>query len=182
MDTVVIVAVVVVVIVALLAVAYAFMSRRKQSGRLRERFGPEYDRAVSEGKRSEAEKELAAREARVQRLHIKEIPEDQRQQYADSWKEAQTRFVDDPTSAVSEAHILVQRVMEARGYPITDFEQQAADISVDHPEVVKNYRAAHIIAAANSQNTATTEDLRQAMVHYRALFAELLGVKRSLRV
>jgi hypothetical protein len=150
-------------------------SKRKSSG-LKERYGDEYDRTVSEaGKRKDAEKELQEREKRVERLKIKELSDDQRQRYADDWRGVQARFVDNPESSIKEADDLVQKVMDARGYPITDFEQQAADVSVDHPQVVANYREAHAIAMRHSEQGVSTEELRQAMIHYRALFNELLG-------
>jgi type II secretory pathway pseudopilin PulG len=177
MDTGVIVAIVVVAVLAVVAVGvWMSMQRGKESKRLREHYGSEYDRAVmTSDNRREAEKELESRKARVERLHIRELQPAERDRYADAWRATQTRFVDDPVNAIEEADNLVQEVMNLRGYPITNFEQQAADVSVDHPEVVRNYRAAHEIAEASERNQATTEDLRQAMVHYRSLFAELLG-------
>lgn len=152
------------------------MQRRQESGRLREHFGTEYDRTVVQSKnRREAEKELEGRQKRIERLHIRELTAVERDNFAEAWRVTQARFVDDPTVAIEDADNLVQRVMDLRGYPITNFEQQAADVSVEHPDVVLNYRQAHAIAEASERRQATTEDLRQAMVNYRALFSELLG-------
>jgi hypothetical protein len=138
--------------------------QRRRSTYLRERFGPEYERAVQQiGDRRRAETELEQREKRVEQLQIRPLP----------LSEAR-RFADDPSGAVADADRLVAGVMQARGYPVGDFEQRAADISVDHPDVVEHYRAAHRIALASERGLATTEDLRQAMVHYRALFGHLL--------
>ena len=176
MDTTLIIAIVVVAVIVLLAVGAYMLMRQRESSRLRERFGPEYDRTVEEaGGRRDAERELSERTQRVEKLRLRQIEPDQRSAFAEAWRSTQTRFVDDPAKAIDEADSLVQRVMDSRGYPISNFEQQAADISVDHPEVVTNYRAAHTIAMNSAHGEATTEDLRQAMVHYRALFSELLG-------
>jgi hypothetical protein len=160
----------VVVVLALLAV-----SRRRRSEELREHFGPEYERAVDQyGDKQKAEAELAAREKRVRSLDIRPLAPDERDRFAAAWQRAQARFVDEPSKAIADADRLVKEVMQARGYPVGDFEQRAADISVDHPDVVTNYRAAREIADRNDGGKATTEDLRQAMVHYRSLFEELL--------
>jgi hypothetical protein len=175
MDTTIaiIAALIIVAIVAL--VAYWLLSQRR-SAALKERFGPEYERTVSEtGKRSEAERELQDRTRRVEKLHLRDLSESDRSRFAEQWRGVQVRFVDDPESTIKEADNLVQQVMDARGYPITDFERQAADISVDHPDVVTNYRAAHSIAEKHATDGVSTEDLRQAFVHYRSLFNELLG-------
>jgi hypothetical protein len=177
MDAGLIIAIVVIAALVVLAIAgWSYMQRNKRSEQLRERFGPEYDRTVSSaGKRGEAERELQERQQRVERLRIKELTPEERERYSDAWHRTQAHFVDDPSAAIGEADELVQKVMDARGYPISNFEQQAADISVDHPEVVRNYRAAHAIVIEHKDKGVTTEDLRQAMVHYRALFADLLG-------
>jgi hypothetical protein len=149
--------------------------RKRRSGRLRERFGPEYDRAVeTEGDVRRAESALEARARRVKKLHIRPLVSDDAMRFRRAWKDVQTRFVDDPRGAVTEADRLVGEVMTARGYPVGDFEQQVADISVDHPDVVINYRAARDIAVLHERGEAGTEDLRQAMVHYRGLFQDLL--------
>jgi hypothetical protein len=162
------------VLLVLLAIVIAV--RRRRSRALADRFGPEYDRAVeTAGKRSKAEAELAARTKHVEQLQIRPLNTAERDRYSQLWRVAQERFVDSPPLAVAEADQLVAEVMRVRGYPTTDFEQRAADISVAHPHLVTNYRAAHAIAVNSAGNRATTEDLRQAMVHYRALFEELLG-------
>jgi hypothetical protein len=149
---------------------------RLRSQRLRERFGPEYERTLREtDDRRGAEAELEARQRRVQKLDIREIAPDEATRYAQAWKVVQARFVDDPSGAVGEADRLVGEVMEMRGYPVGDFEQRAADLSVDHATVVEHYREAHAIAERQSGADADTEDLRRAMVHYRALFSDLLG-------
>jgi hypothetical protein len=149
--------------------------RRRRSAALRARFGPEYDRVVhSTGAVKQAEASLEARARRVESLHIRPLSADDATRYGQTWRKVQERFVDDPRSAVSEADRLVGEVMHARGYPLGDFEQRVADISVDHAGVVMNYRAAREIAQAHARGEASTEDLRQAMVHYRALFDDLL--------
>jgi hypothetical protein len=169
------------IVVLLVIAALAFVvARKKRSDRLRERFGPEYDRAVSEtGGERAAQSELRQREKRRERLHIVPLDSEARERYATSWREVQARFVDVPSEATSEADRLVQRVMKERGYPVDSFDQREADISVDHPGVVEDYRAAHAISLANDHGEASTEDLRQAMVHYRSLFEELLETGRS---
>ncbi len=122
-----------------------------------------------------AEAELAARQERVSKLEIRELTQEEQVRFSDAWRKTQADFVDDPSRAVNEANDLVKEVMRARGYPVGDFEQRAADVSVDHASVVSNYRAAYDIATRNKSSEATTEDLRQAMVHYRSLFEELLA-------
>jgi hypothetical protein len=155
-------------------VAAAMRIRRTRS--LHEHFGREYDRAVERaGGRREAERELSDREKRHDALDLRPLAPDARDRYIALWEETQGLFVDDPSGAVSEADSLVQRVMRARGYPVDDFEQRAADISVEHPELVEKYRTAHGIAQASERGEASTEDLRQSVRHYRALFVELLG-------
>ena len=131
------------------------------------------------GDRRAAESQLAEREERHHQLDIVDLEPDARARYLEAWRATQGRFVDDPATATREADALVTRVLRDRGYPVEDFEQQADDISVDHPEVVENYRAAHALALANDQGLASTEDLRQAFVHYRSLFAELLGTQQD---
>jgi hypothetical protein len=168
--------VIAIAVVVVLAVIVAAASRARQRRQLQAGFGPEYDRTVeSSGNRREAERELAQRRERREQLDIRELAPAARQRYLESWRDVQTRFVDDPGSSVGEADRLVQTVMSERGYPTDDFEQRAADISVDHPHVVEHYRVAHGVWAANERGEASTEDLRQALVHYRALFDELLG-------
>ena len=154
----------------------AWMQQRRRT-QLKERFGSEYDRTVSEeGDRRAAEKDLADRERKRERLDIVPLSPEAQTKYSESWREVQGQFVDDPADAVNEADGLVTNVMRDRGYPIDDFDQRAEDISVDHPEVVQNYRAAHdvYVKASNGDGGASTEDLRQGFVHYRALFTELL--------
>jgi hypothetical protein len=164
-------------VLVLLGVAAWMGHRRRRTARLREAFGPEYDRAVhATGGQREAESELDARQKRRAELDIRPLDPMARQRHAEAWRVAQERFVDSPGDAVREADRLVIVVMRERGYPTEDFETRAADVSVDHPRVVENYRAAHRIAQANEGDGAETEDLRQAMVHYRTLFQELLGV------
>jgi hypothetical protein len=162
--------------------AWVVMSRRRQE-RLRGRFGPEYDRAVAQhGGRRGAEAELARREEQRERLDIVPLSQEARERYFESWREVQTGFVDEPSQAVTQADRLVTEVMRERGYPMDEFDQRVADISVDHPEVVEHYRAAHSIHLANEDGEASTEDLRQAVVHYRALFNELLDKSESEEV
>jgi hypothetical protein len=177
MDTGLVLALVIIAVIALVGVGiYLYYQQQRRSQRLRRGFGSEYDKAVSEkGSRREAEKELEERQKRVERLHLRELRPEERSGFAQEWQETQAHFVDDPTEAIGQADELVSRVMEARGYPMADFEQRASDISVDHPDVVRNYRAAHSIAEKNDRGDASTEDLRQAMVHYRSLFEDLLG-------
>jgi hypothetical protein len=178
MDTTTIIILALVVIVIVGAVAWAMMQRRSQE--LRKRFGPEYDRVISErGDARQAESELAARQKRVDKFDIHPLDPAQRDRFIEAWRSTQARFVDAPAGAIKEADRLVAEVMQARGYPVGDFEQRAADVSVDHPVVVENYRAAHTIAAANERGQASTEDLRQAIVHYRALFEDLLETREK---
>jgi hypothetical protein len=173
--------VVAVIIIAVLIVgAVAFMSwRKKQGERLKQHFGPEYDHQVQAagGSRAKAEAELLRREKRADKLEIHPLPPERRDAFAADWKEVQARFVDDPQRAIALADGLLAEVMKARGYPVHDFEQRAADISVDHPEVVANYRAAHDIAVKHGEGEADTEDLRAALIGYRSLFEELLNEK-----
>ena len=167
--------VVVLLLVLAIAAAIAKQGRKRRSEQLRSEFGPEYDRTVeATGKRTQAERELAERRERRRQLDIRPLPPGERQAFAERWRATQERFVDDPTLAVREADRLVAEVMTRRGYPVEDFEQRARDVSVDHPEVVQEYRAAHDISELNDRGQASTEQLRQAMVHYRALFSELL--------
>lgn len=167
--------VVIVVVVALLAAAAWYVTRRQRTRRLSERFGPEYDRAVEGAdSRREAEAELTERERRRQELDIVPLSEEARARYAEQWQGVQQRFVDAPAESVMEADVLVMQVMRDRGYPVDDFDTRAADVSVDHPDVVEHYRSAHVIAGRSRAGEAGTEDLRQAVVHYRALFEALL--------
>ena len=167
----------VVAVVAILAIAAAvwFYLQKEKTKRLRSKFGPEYNRAVRlEGDAKRAEHALEERQKRVEKLNIKILDARERDDFARAWEQEQARFVDEPSTAVNNADRLVQRVMEARGYPVTDFEQRVADVSVDHPDVVQNYRAAHDVAARSQTGRVSTEELRKALIHYRALFADLL--------
>ena len=168
------------VIIAALVVAVGlwFVMETRRRRRLRERFGPEYERAVHDvGNVRRAEATLEARVKRVERLPIRALSAADSARFAETWRELQTRFVDAPQAAVTEADQLIGEVMTARGYPLGDFDQRLADVSVDHPQVVAYYRAARDIARRQGSGDATTEDLRQALVHYRALFEDLLDVK-----
>ena len=164
-----------VVIIIVLVLAYSAWQKRR-STTLQSKFGPEYDRALSESDNKRgAEKELLERQKRHEALDLKELEPATRERHMQSWLQTQARFVDAPAEAVRDADRLVGQVMTDRGYPMDNFEQRSADISVDHPDVVENYRAAHAISLASDHEQATTEDLRQAMVHYRSLFETLLG-------
>ena len=167
------VVVVVVALAALLAIAWVLV-RKQRTIKLRKRFGPEYDRAVSESGPQRAESVLLEREKRVQKFSMRELSAEERERFLTDWRMVQSHFVDDPQAAVGEADLLVDRLMQARGYPTSDFDQRAADISVAHPGVVDNYRAAHQIALRHQQGQASTEDLRNALIYYRSLFDELL--------
>ena len=162
------------VVVVLGVLAWNALARRRTS-RLQDRFGPEYDRMVgtAENKR-EAESDLAARQERRAQLDIRPLSQAARARYIENWQVVQAQFVDDPSVAVASADSLIQSVMSERGYPVEDFEQRAADVSVDHPQVVENYRDGHRLAEASAGGTGSTERLRQAMRHYRALFEELV--------
>jgi hypothetical protein len=166
----------VVAAIVIVAVVSFALARRRRSQLLRERFGPEYDRVLKkEGEIRRAEGVLEIRAKRREKFVLRPLTEGIRADFAERWRVVQSNFVDDPKGSVSQADRLVNELMETRGYPMADFEQRAADISVDHPVVVENYRAAHDIALRHSRGQATTEDLRKAMVHYRSLFEELLG-------
>jgi hypothetical protein len=167
----------VIVVVALVVIVGAIMfARRRQGERLRESFGPEYERQVQEagGSRVKAEAELLKREKRIEKLDIRPLPPEQRRAFVADWQQVQAGFVDDPEKSIALADALVGEVMKARGYPVEDFEQRAADISVEHPQLVSNYRAAHQIAVRHKEGRANTEDLRAAFIGYRSMFEELL--------
>ncbi len=172
--------VVAVAVLVLIALAAWFFYQKKQSQKLQQRFGPEYKRAIDQlGSRTKAESELKEREKRVERLHIIPLAPPEAARFSQAWKAVQSRFVDNPKNAVVEADKLVRELMQKRGYPVGDFERRAADISVDHPNVVENYRVAQAIAMRAERGGADTEELRKAVVHYRALFAELLEVQEA---
>jgi len=176
MDTWVWIVIGVIVVFVVLGVVFSAL-RTRRSRSLQNQFGREYDRTVDKaGGRREAERELAERQKRHDELELRPLSQDARDRYLQQWQVTQGRFVDDPTGAVSEADDLVQRVMRDRGYPVDDFEQRAADISVEHPELVEKYRTANGIARASERGEASTEDLRHSVRHYRALFVELLEV------
>jgi len=169
-------AAVAILIVAALAWLYV-RNRRSTTANLRQKFGPEYERAVREhGSERKAEAKLADREKRVETLNIRDLDPMEHERFAKRWESVQSRFVDSPKGAVAEADDLVSLLMKTRGYPVSDFDQRAADMSVAHPRVVENYRSAHEIALRVGKDGATTEDLRTAMIHYRSLFEELAQV------
>jgi len=178
MDTtrVVIIIVIVVLLLIALAVGLRIARRKKQTAELRGQFGPEYDATVgSRGDRDAAERELAERRDRRSQLQLRELEPARRQELSTQWQQVQARFVDEPVLASSEAHVLVRRVLSERGYPTQDLDSQTDLVSVDHPEVVGDYREAVRRTQAGEKGEATTEDLREAMVHYRSLFSRLLG-------
>jgi len=169
----VLVAVVFLIIGVLVAMAFTRVQRTK---RLKERFGPEYDRAMNEtGNKRQAEDELDARLAHVNALQIRPLTAEEVNRYALGWQETQTEFVDEPLTALQKADHLIREVMKAKGYPVEDFEQRAADISVDYPDLVTDYRGLHLIAVKEKEDEISTEEMRQAMVHGRALFENLIS-------
>lgn len=176
---------IILIVIAVAAVAFgAFMyTQRERTRRLRGKFGPEYDRLVHDrGNSRKAEDELLTRQKRIEKFKIRDLNQREIERFSESWRTIQEQFVDAPREAVGQADRLVREVMTARGYPMADFEQRAADISVDHAHMVDQYRAAHDIAQRDAAGRATTEDLRQAMVHYRALFEDLLSAAPSHRM
>jgi hypothetical protein len=165
-------------VIAVVAWSYR-QKKRRHSQRLQQRFGPEYARTVDElGNRDKAEAELEAREKRVGAFNITALTPADAARFGQAWNALQSRFVDDPKAAVVQADQLVYELMAKRGYPMGDFERRAADISVEHPGVVANYRSARAIALRDERGQASTEELRKAVVHYRALFQELLEVRQ----
>jgi hypothetical protein len=176
-DPKLIIGLVVIALIIVVVIGLYMRERRKTTAKLRKRFGSEYDRTVlEEGSEGKAEARLEARETRVEHLRIRDLATTERERFLAEWASVQSRFVDHPKGAVTEADELVSSLMHARGYPVADFEQRAADISVNHPRVVENYRSAHAIAVRLGSDEATTEDLRAAMIQYRNLFDELLQV------
>ena len=162
-------------VVAILAVGGWLFYNKRRSDHLRSRFGSEYDRQVEEaGSRSKAEADLADREKRVSKLTITPLSPADQDRFLDRWTKVQATFVDDPARSVDYADALLAEVMSARGYPVSDFDQRAGDISVDHPNVVQHYRAGHDIALRHRKGEASTDELRQALIHYRSLFEELV--------
>ena len=180
-STTVMVIVAVVVLIVVIALI-SMIVRRGKSQRLKSRFGPEYERTVQEtGNRTKAEKDLESRQKRREQLEIKPLDPGLRERYAREWQQVQADFVDAPSDAVRRADQLITQVMRERGYPTDNFEQRSSDVSVDHPGVVEDYRAAHKISMANRENHASTEDLRLAMKHYRSIFDDLLGKSETGR-
>jgi hypothetical protein len=177
LSTVQIAIIIAVVVLLVAGIAIVFSIRKRKTERLRTQFGgAEYNRAVKEGgSRQKAEAVLDKRADRVESFHIQPLGPGDRARFVESWRRVQARFVDGPGGALTEADQLLRDVMSTRGYPVSDFEQRAADISVDHPLVLEHYRSAHEIAVRQTQGQASTEDLRQAMIHYRTLFEELVG-------
>jgi hypothetical protein len=165
------------VVLVVAGIATLVFMRNRRTARLRNQFGaPEYTRAVREGgNQRRAENKLEKRAARVESFHIRALSPADHTRFLETWRKVQGRFVDSPGGAVTEADQLLGDVMSMRGYPVSNFEQRAADISVDHPLVMENYRAGHGIAVRQTQGQAGTEELRQAMIHYRTLFEELVG-------
>ena len=177
-DLAIIVAAATIVVGVIVAAIATWLSlRKRRTENLRTQFGrAEYDRALKEdGSRRHAEAGLKERNERVESLPIRALAPGDRARFIESWQRIQARFVDGPGGSVTEADQLLGDVMSTRGYPVSDFEQRAADISVDHPTVLQNYRTAHEIAVRQAEGLANTEDLRQAMIHYRTLFEELVG-------
>ena len=177
-NTTIIIVVAALVAVAAIAAALWLYLQKQQTARLQSRFGPEYDRlAAVDGDRGRIAKTLHEREKRVEKLNLVPLSPADRERFAGAWQQEQAGFVDDPRAAVANADRLVTEVMQARGYPMGDFEQQVADISVDHAPVVTNYRIAHDIALRDKGGETSTEELRTALLHYRMLFEDLLEVQ-----
>lgn len=174
MTTGQVIVLIIVLLVIIAAILFAVRATRRK--KLRDTFGPEYDRVVADtGSRTDAEKELRERERRHAELELKELTPESKARYAASWEEVQIQFVDNPEQAVGTADELVTRLIAERGYPTGDYDDQLANLSVDHARTLGHYRDAHEISTRSSNGEASTEDLRQALVHYRALFADLLG-------
>jgi hypothetical protein len=171
---------IIIAILAIVAIAAWLLYNKRRSEHLRSRFGTEYDHQVeAAGSRSKAEAELAEREKRVSKLEIRPLSPADQDRFLDRWTKVQATFVDDPARSVDYADALLAEVMTVRGYPVSDFDQRAGDISVDHPNVVQHYRAGHEIAVRHGKGQASTDDLRQALIHYRALFEELVTERRT---
>lgn len=168
---------IILIILAIVAVAFAAWAllQREKTRKLKSKFGPEYDRVIEQEKNSHrAESLLEERQKRVEKYQIRPLTREECDMYASRWRTAQEHFVDDPRNAVAQADALVTDAMRVRGYPMADFEQRAADLSVDHPTVVEDYRVAHAIALRDAEGSASTEDLRKAMQHYRSLFEHIV--------
>jgi hypothetical protein len=175
--------IVIVAVIAAVAVVIAWMyMERRRHERLKTRFGPEYERTLRDaGDVRKAESLLERREKRVSRYKIRPLSTEESRRFGEAWRRVQEKFVDDPAAAVTDGDALVTELMSARGYPMSDFDRRAEDLSVDHPIVIQHYRDARVIAERHSRRAASTEDLRQALVHYRALFDELLEVRQPER-
>jgi len=172
------IAVIVIVVIIVAAAVALYFLQQQRTRRLRARFGPEYDRTVGLSRnRWQAERDLERRQRRMEKIHIRPLSPQESDRFGDQWRGIQSRFVDDPAGSTRDADRLVSELMEVRGYPTTDFEHRVADLSVEHPNVVRNYRAAHAIALGVDEGRTSTEDLRQALVHYRDLFDDLLEVQ-----
>ncbi len=174
-------AVLIVLVIVAVAVAAWAMIERRRALRIRQKFGPEYDRLANQLSPHSAATVLEEREKRVSRFHIRSLREDERARFSAEWRTIQERFVDDPRSAVAGADNLIQEALKTRGYPMSEFEQRTADLSVEYPHVVENYRTAHRIATEAERGAVSTEQLRQAMQHYRALFEDVLESKNSMK-
>ena len=175
--------VILVAVVLLIVGAVIFFVKKRRTEKLREHFGPEYDRAVAEGgDRRVAEAKLEERAERVKKFNLRPLSAEDQSRFTQQWDRVQAHFVDAPAGAVAEADELIGDIMATRGYPVGDFDQRAADISVEHPVVTQNYRSAHEIAVRQAKGQATTEDLRRAMIHYRALFEELVSQTKDKTV
>lgn len=172
-DAVILVAIAIAIVAAVVvAVTYA---QRRRSQQMRAHYGAEYIAAVDElGDRRRAEAALKRREKRVEAFHVRPLTPQEADRFASRWRRVQAEFVDDPRSSIGDADDLLGEVMRARGYPVSDFEQRADDLSVEHPKLVAHYRVAHEVAVRHARGEADTEDLRRAMIHYRDLFAELV--------
>ena len=181
MNTTLIIVIAVVVVVIIGAILASVFSRRRRSQRLHTQFGTEYDRTVQTlGDEKKAQTALDERQKHVESLNIRQLSVSERERYQADWAAIQSKFVDAPGQAITDADRLIMEVMLLRGYPVSDFEQRAADISVNYPDLVSKYRAAREIAIKNAQDQANTEEMRQAMIYYRSLFAELLGTETDI--
>src|SRR5262245_26745029 len=179
MDNQTMMAIVIVVAIVIVFAAVWLMMRRRRTTALRERFGPEYDRVLeTRGTMTEAERELQERQRRVEGLSLRPLSREDAESFTASWRTVQAKFVDDPRSAVVDADRLITDVMRARGYPVEDANRRLDDLSVDHAQVIHHYRAGGEIVERHERGAASTEDLRQAMVHFRALFDELVAEHR----
>ncbi len=179
MSTTAVIAIVIVAIIVLAVVGWIYTQRRR-SEELQQRFGPEYDRAMREyGSKGSAESVLEARQERVESVHLHPIPPDERQRLEQSWRSVEARFVDDPLGAVVAGDDVIAEVMKARGFPESDFEQRVNDLSATYPDLTNDYRTGHEVAMKSRRGEASTEDLRKAMVSYKAIFEKLLGARES---